>query len=165
MIHHSERSTRQCARIWSDNLQLPYTSKLEVIWDQITYNLLMYNLQLPLVAMAMVVMLLMVLMVFMLVIVVVVDMVVMVVKVVMVVRVVKVDMVGMVVKVVMDRTDRGQTGQMVDRRGTDRGQTGDRQDRFETDKTDCVWQLPQFLRCFTNQVIACRLMFVFASHM
>ena len=23
---------------WSDNLQLPYTSKLEVIWDQITFN-------------------------------------------------------------------------------------------------------------------------------
>ena len=40
MIHHSERSTRQCAHIWSDNLQLPYSSKLEIIWD-------MSNLQLP----------------------------------------------------------------------------------------------------------------------
>ena len=30
MIHHSERSTH----IQSDNLQLPYKSKLEVMWDQ-----------------------------------------------------------------------------------------------------------------------------------
>ena len=29
-----EGSTRQCERIWSDNLQLPYTIKLEVISDQ-----------------------------------------------------------------------------------------------------------------------------------
>ena len=47
MIHHSEPSTRQCARIWSDNLQLPYTRRLEVIWDQITSNFLVYNPQLP----------------------------------------------------------------------------------------------------------------------
>ena len=40
MIHHSER----LMRIWSDNLQLPYTSKLEVIWDQTTFNFLVYNL-------------------------------------------------------------------------------------------------------------------------
>ena len=31
----------------SDNLQLPYTSRLEVIWDQIASDLLVYNLQLP----------------------------------------------------------------------------------------------------------------------
>ena len=37
MIHHSE----------SDNLQLPYTSKLDVIWDQTTFNFLVYNLRLP----------------------------------------------------------------------------------------------------------------------
>ena len=36
MIHQFERSTRQCAHIWSDCLQLPYTSKLEVIWEQAT---------------------------------------------------------------------------------------------------------------------------------
>ena len=47
MIHRSERSTWQCACIWSDNLQLPYTRRLKVIWDQITSNLLVYNLQLP----------------------------------------------------------------------------------------------------------------------
>ena len=29
-----KRSTRQCARIWSDNLQLPYTRRLEIIWHQ-----------------------------------------------------------------------------------------------------------------------------------
>ena len=46
-IHHSEWSTRQCARIWLDNLQPPDTSKLEVIWDQTTSNFLVYNLQLP----------------------------------------------------------------------------------------------------------------------
>ena len=45
--HHSERSTRQCAHVWSDNLQLPYTSKLEVIWDQTTSDFLEFNLQLP----------------------------------------------------------------------------------------------------------------------
>ena len=45
--HHSERSTRQCAHVWSDNLQLPYTSKLEVIWDQTTSDLLVYSLQFP----------------------------------------------------------------------------------------------------------------------
>ena len=33
--------------LWSDNLQLPYTSKSEVIWDQTTSNFLVYNLQLP----------------------------------------------------------------------------------------------------------------------
>ena len=33
-------------RIWSDNLQLPYTRKLEVIWGQTTSNFLVYNLQL-----------------------------------------------------------------------------------------------------------------------
>ena len=38
---------RQCAQIWSDNLQLPYTSKLEVMRDQINPDLLVYNLQLP----------------------------------------------------------------------------------------------------------------------
>ena len=47
MIHHSDRSTRQCACIWSDNLQVPYKSKLEVIWDQTTFNFFVYNLQLP----------------------------------------------------------------------------------------------------------------------
>ena len=46
-IHHSERLTRQCARIRSDKLQLPNTRRLEVTWDQITSNLLVYNLQLP----------------------------------------------------------------------------------------------------------------------
>ena len=40
MIHHSERSTRQCACVWSDNFQLPHTSELEVIWDQTTPNFL-----------------------------------------------------------------------------------------------------------------------------
>ena len=45
--HHSERSTRQCARIWSDNLYFPYTSRLEVIRDQTTSNFLVINLQLP----------------------------------------------------------------------------------------------------------------------
>ena len=33
--------------IWSDNLQLLYIRRLEAIWDQITSNLLAYNLQLP----------------------------------------------------------------------------------------------------------------------
>ena len=37
MIHHSE----------SDNLPLPYTSKLDIIWDQTTFNFIVYNLQLP----------------------------------------------------------------------------------------------------------------------
>ena len=46
-FHHSEGSLRQCARIRSDNLQRPYASKLEVIWDQTTSNFLVYNLQLP----------------------------------------------------------------------------------------------------------------------
>ena len=47
--HQFERSTRQWATacIRSDNLQLPYTSKLEVIWDHTTYHFLVYNLQLP----------------------------------------------------------------------------------------------------------------------
>ena len=43
----SKGSTRQCAHIWSDNLQLPYTSKLEVISDQATSDFLVYKLQLP----------------------------------------------------------------------------------------------------------------------
>ena len=30
--------------IWSGNLQHPYTSKLEVIWDQTTSNFIVYNL-------------------------------------------------------------------------------------------------------------------------
>ena len=47
MVSFPEWSTRQCAQIWSDNLQLPYTSKLEVIWDPTTSNLLVYSLQLP----------------------------------------------------------------------------------------------------------------------
>ena len=47
MIHHSKQSSRQCAHIWSDNLYLPYTRKLEVIRDQTTSNFLVYNLQLP----------------------------------------------------------------------------------------------------------------------
>ena len=33
--------------IWSNNLQLPYTSKLEVKWYQTTSNMLVNNLQLP----------------------------------------------------------------------------------------------------------------------
>ena len=37
---YSELSTLQCAQIWSDNLQLPYASKLEVIWDQTTSDLI-----------------------------------------------------------------------------------------------------------------------------
>ena len=40
MIHQLEQSTQQCAHIWSDNLQLPYANKLEVIWDQTTFNFL-----------------------------------------------------------------------------------------------------------------------------
>ena len=35
------------AHIRSDNLQLPYTCKLGVIWNQTISNLLVYNLQLP----------------------------------------------------------------------------------------------------------------------
>ena len=31
MINHSERLMQQCARIWSDNLHLTYTSKLVTI--------------------------------------------------------------------------------------------------------------------------------------
>ena len=46
MIHLLERSTRQYAFIWSDILQPPWKSKLEVIWHQTTSNLLLYNLQL-----------------------------------------------------------------------------------------------------------------------
>ena len=42
MIYHSECLTRQCARIWSDNPQLS-----QVIWDQTTSDLPVYNLQLP----------------------------------------------------------------------------------------------------------------------
>ena len=33
--------------LWSDNLQLPYTSKSEVIWNRTTSNFLVYNLLLP----------------------------------------------------------------------------------------------------------------------
>ena len=40
MIHQLEQSTQQCAHIWPDNLQLPYANKLEVIWDQTTFNFL-----------------------------------------------------------------------------------------------------------------------------
>ena len=47
LIHHSEQSMRQCALNWSHNLQLPYTRRLKVIWDQLTSNLPVYNLQLP----------------------------------------------------------------------------------------------------------------------
>ena len=47
MNHHSEPSTRPCARVWLNNLQLPYTSKLEVIRDQTTSSFLVYNLKLP----------------------------------------------------------------------------------------------------------------------
>ena len=49
LSHHYaiQRDRRGNARIWSDNLQLPYTSKLEVIWDQTTSNFLVYNLQHP----------------------------------------------------------------------------------------------------------------------
>ena len=42
---HSEWSTRQCAHIWTDSLQLSYTGKFEVIWDQTTYDMLVYNHQ------------------------------------------------------------------------------------------------------------------------
>ena len=44
MAWHSTWSARQCVYIWSDNLQLLYTSKLEVIWDQTTSNFHVYNL-------------------------------------------------------------------------------------------------------------------------
>ena len=47
MAWHSTWSARQCVYIWSDNLQLLYTSKLEVIWDQTASDLLMYKLRLP----------------------------------------------------------------------------------------------------------------------
>ena len=42
---HSEWSTRQCAHIWTDSLQLSYTGKFEVIWDRTTYDMLVYNHQ------------------------------------------------------------------------------------------------------------------------
>ena len=33
MVHYLERLMRQCARIWSDNLQLPYTlCSTQAIW-------------------------------------------------------------------------------------------------------------------------------------
>ena len=112
MIHHyaiqSDRHGN--ARVWSDNLQLPYTSKLEVICDQTTSNFLVYNPQLPhitsnflmvamviMVAMVMVVMMVRVLMMIMVVVVVIVVMVVMVDMVVVVDIVVVVDMVVMVI--------------------------------------------------------------------
>ena len=114
MIHHyaiqSDRHGN--ARVWSDNLQLPYTSKLEVICDQTTSNFLVYNPQLPhitsnflmvamviMVAMVMVVMMVLVrvLMMIMVVVVVIVVMVVMVDMVVVVDIVVVVDMVVMVI--------------------------------------------------------------------
>ena len=44
--YHSEWSRWRSEHIWSDNLWLPYTSKLEVIGDQTTSNLLVFNLQL-----------------------------------------------------------------------------------------------------------------------
>ena len=45
---HSAWQMQQCTHNWSDNLQFPYTSKLEVIlWDQTISNFLVYNLQLP----------------------------------------------------------------------------------------------------------------------
>ena len=47
MAWHSTWSARQCVYIWSDNLQLLYTSKLEVIWDQTASDLLMYKLRPP----------------------------------------------------------------------------------------------------------------------
>ena len=47
-IHHSERSMWQLAHISSDNLRLPYTSELEVMWDQATFDLLEQTLQHPL---------------------------------------------------------------------------------------------------------------------
>ena len=47
MVSSPERSTQQCRRIWSDNLQPSYTSKLEVIRDQTTSDFLVYNLQHP----------------------------------------------------------------------------------------------------------------------
>ena len=46
-IHHSQRLTWQCVHIWSGNLQLPYKIKMEVIWEEKTSNLLVYNFQLP----------------------------------------------------------------------------------------------------------------------
>ena len=39
MIHHLKPSTQKWALVWLDNPQLPYTRKLEVIWDQIFSNL------------------------------------------------------------------------------------------------------------------------------
>ena len=45
MIHHSERSTRQCARIWSDNLQDRQTDWLVLIQRERRGNLRSYNLE------------------------------------------------------------------------------------------------------------------------
>ena len=45
MTHYSERSTRQWARIWSDNLQLPCVLPPTHLCN--TSNFLVYNLQLP----------------------------------------------------------------------------------------------------------------------
>ena len=119
MIHYSEQWTQQCARIWSDNLQLPYTRRLKVIWDQMTSNFLVYNPQLPhttsnslMVAMAIMVSMVMVVMVVMMVMVLMMIMVVIVVMVVMVDMVVVVDIVvvvDMVVMVIMAATT-GQDG-------------------------------------------------------
>ena len=50
LIRHNaiQRDRRGNARIWSDNPQFPYnTSKLGVIWDRATSDLLVYNIQLP----------------------------------------------------------------------------------------------------------------------
>ena len=103
--YHSERSTRQCARIWSDNLQLPYTSKLEVICDQLPCvqpPTSSYDFQLPhgrhgqlVIMIAIVIIVTMVITVAM----------------VMVVTVVLVNMVVMVVRTGQDRTGQDRTGQ------------------------------------------------------
>ena len=47
MIDYSEHSTWQCAHFWSHNLQLQYTSIWQLIWDQTTSHLFVYNLELP----------------------------------------------------------------------------------------------------------------------
>ena len=44
MIHHSEWSMRHWGHIQSDNMQPPCKHRLKVIWDQITSDLLVYNL-------------------------------------------------------------------------------------------------------------------------
>ena len=47
MVWFIQIDRRGNARIWSDNLQLPYRSKLEVIWEKTTSDFLIYNLKLP----------------------------------------------------------------------------------------------------------------------